>query len=273
MVTQNTRFTFSRRLFNFFNREDKEYDDFCSKHQAKSLSAKVFYLFFHLLPGILAYVVLNIQPVNEFLLTVTGWSNPNFQYIMLIFVTFGWHMLLPLIVLRFADKLSIKESIAFLGLNRIDWKGLLLVLPVIIVVFTIISIPYMAHVNPVLKAWVEAVPALRIPEYSLFLSGLYDFPPLMLLFLFIGNFLGEEVYFRGYLMKKTAFLGKYNWLITSVLFAIYHFWQAPQTWPYVGLVGVFGLTMIWRKNLYVLIVLHVFLNLGWGMIVYSIIGN
>ena len=109
MATQNPRFLFSHRLFNFFSREDMEYDEFCSKHQAKSLSAKAFYLFFHLLPGILAYIVLNIQPVNESLLAVTGWSNPNFQYIMLIVVTFGWHILLPFIVLRFADKLSLKS--------------------------------------------------------------------------------------------------------------------------------------------------------------------
>jgi membrane protease YdiL (CAAX protease family) len=32
-------------------------------------------------------------------------------------------------------------------------------------------------------------------------------------FLFIGNFLGEELYFRGYLMKKIAFLGNSAWIV------------------------------------------------------------
>ncbi|MGC2768676.1 MAG: CPBP family intramembrane glutamic endopeptidase [Candidatus Acidiferrum sp.] len=78
---------------------------------------------------------------------------------------------------------------------------------------------------------------------------MYSFPPVAPLFLGIGNFLGEELYFRGYLMKKSAFLGKMNGIVNSVLFALYHLWQAEQTWPMIGLVLAFGLLMALRKDL------------------------
>ena len=57
---------------------------------------------------------------------------------------------------------------------------------------------------------------------------------------FVGNFLGEELYFRGYLMKKTAFLGGWNWVFNSVAFSLYHLWQAPQTICTVSFPGASG---------------------------------
>ena len=257
-------------LKRFLIREDKDYDYYGENYQAVSMAEKAFYIFFHLLPGLVAYAVLNIEPVHDFLVILTGMESRTMQYMFFFIITFGWHMVLPFVVLRYSDKLTFKESIAFLGLGtkRMDWQGIFVFLPVVIVVFTLISIPYMAYVFPVLKGWIMSVPALVEPEYSLFApnGGLYDIPAFMLLMLLVGNFLGEELYFRGYLMKKTTFLGKYNWLITSCLFSIYHFWQAPTTWSYIGLVWVFGLVMHWRKNLYVPILLHIYLNLGWGIV-------
>jgi membrane protease YdiL (CAAX protease family) len=109
-----------------------------------------------------------------------------------------------------------------------------------------------------------AVPLFRIPSYSIFQDtseNIYSFPPVALLFLGVGNFLGEELYFRGYLMKKSAFLGKMNWIVNSVLFALYHLWQVQQTWPMIGLALPFGLLMALRKDLYVLIAFHFFANM------------
>ena len=62
-------------------------------------------------------------------------------------------------------------------------------------------------------------------------------------------------------MKKTAFLGRLNWVVNSILFAGYHLWQIPQTWPFVGLLLFFGLLMSIRKDLYVLIAFHFFANM------------
>ena len=122
----------------------------------------------------------------------------------------------------------------------------------------------MAYVYPWLKELVESIPALRIPDYSIFGGRLYSFPTVQLLPLLVGNFLGEELYFRGYLMKKVGFLGRSTWLISSVLFALYHVWQAPNTWPLIGIAIFFGLLMQLRKNLYVTIALHIFLQSGVG---------
>jgi hypothetical protein len=57
-------------------------------------------------------------------------------------------------------------------------------------------------------------------------------------------------------MKKSAFLGKLNWIVNSGLFALYHLWQVQQTWPMIGLVLAFGLLMALRKDLYVLVAFH-----------------
>nr|WP_299339761.1 CPBP family intramembrane glutamic endopeptidase [Allomuricauda sp.] len=104
---------------------------------------------------------------------------------------------------------------------------------------------------------------MAIPEYSIFhnYETIYSFAPWQLALLFIGNFLGEEVYFRGYLMKKSAFLGMHNWWVHSVLFTIYHFWQIPMTYALGAISLSFGLLMHWRKNLFELILLHVLINL------------
>jgi len=248
----------------FLVREDQVYDQYESSYQAKTTPAKAVYLFLYLLPGIVVLVCVNVEPLFRAQMAFTGLSARYLQYAWVLVITFGWHMLTPFLVLRYVDKLSLRESVAFLGLNRVDWRGLFLVLPVYFVLFALVSLPYQRFVSPVIEHWTQSIPLFRIPSYSIFQDtpeNLYSFPPVALLFLGIGNFLGEELYFRGYLMKKSAFLGKANWVVSSVLFAIYHFWQVQQTWPLVGLVLAFGLLMILRKDLYVLVVFHFLVNM------------
>ena len=181
-----------------------------------------------------------------------------------------WHMLVPFMVLHWADGLTFRESIAFLGLRRFDAKGVFLVLPVVFVVFTVCSLPYMKYVFPPLTMWVAAIPGLNPPPYSIYQdpSAVYGlFPVWFVAVGLIGNFLGEEIYFRGYLMKKIGFLGSGAWAVNSILCALYHLWQAPTTWALIGPVFVFGLLMKWRKNLYPLIVIHFLMNIVWGAII------
>jgi len=251
-------------LARFFVREDPIYDQYESAFQAKTTPAKAVYLFLYLLPGIVVFLCVNIEPFFRAQMAFTGLSARYLQYAWVLVITFGWHMLIPFLVLRYVDKLSLRESIAFLGLNRVDWRGLFLVLPVYFVLFALVSLPYQKFVAPVIENWTQSVPLFRIPSYSIFQDtpeNIYSFPPVALLFLGIGNFLGEELYFRGYLMKKSAFLGKLNWIVNSVLFAVYHFWQVQQTWPLFGLVLAFGLLMALRKDLYVLSVFHFLVNM------------
>jgi hypothetical protein len=46
-------------LRSFLVRDDPEYQAFVDKYQARSLGAKVFYLFMHLVPGLLLYLLIN----------------------------------------------------------------------------------------------------------------------------------------------------------------------------------------------------------------------
>jgi hypothetical protein len=167
-------------------------------------------------------------------------------------------------MLRYVDGLSFRQSLAFLGLNRFDKKGFFIVMPLIFVIFAFMMLPYYTHIAMPLREWVRGFDFFTMPEHSIFLggpNGLYNFPSIALIFLLIGNFFGEEIYYRGYLMKKTAFLGRWNWMVSSLLFGFYHFWQAEQTWPMFIPVMIFGLMMVWRKDIYVLIGLHALLNI------------
>jgi hypothetical protein len=248
-------------LQRFFVREDPVYDHYADIGQARSRVAKAFYLILHLLPGILGWVLINVRSIYEAQLRLTGVSGRYLQLGWLIVFAFGWHMGAPVILLRFKDKLTWKQTCEFLGLNRVDLRGLFVVLPAYCVLFALAAVPYMQWVWKPLQAWLQSVPLFHMPDYTIFSADLYKFPPFALLFLFIGNFLGEELYFRGYLMKKIAFLGRATWAVNSLLFAIYHFWQIPQTWPLIGLVLTIGLLMQLRKDLYVLVAFHLFINM------------
>ena len=251
-------------LRQFFVREDARYEHYSATGQAKSPVAKTFYLLMHILPGVLAWAVINVRSIYQWQLRVTGLSGRALQYDWLIVITFGWYIVSPILLLRFADKLSWKQSLEFLGLNRVDVRGLVVVLPVYCALFALLALPYMQWVWNPLQRWLLSVHALQMPDYTIFKGGpegLYSFSPVALLFLFVGNFLGEELYFHAYAMKKIAFLGKATWIVNSVLFALYHLWQIPQTWPLTGLVLAMGLLMQLRKDFYVLIVFHFFINM------------
>lgn len=252
------------RFHRFFVRDDAVYSAFEANYQAKTLQAKIACLGLYFLPGIVVFIAVNIGPLFRWEMAVTGWSARYVQYAWVLIITFGWHIFMPFVVLRYLDKLTLRESCAFLGLNRVDWRGLLFVLPLFMVAFAVISLPYVKYVSPVIEDWTKAIPMFRIPSYSIFQDtpeNIYSFPPVALLFLGIGNFLGEELYFRGYLMKKSAFLGEANWTVNSVLFALYHVWQVQQTWPMIGLILMFGVLMKLRKDLWVMVAFHFFVNM------------
>ena len=266
--------TLKKRLRCFLVREDAPYDAFVEKYQARTMGGKLFYLFMHLMPGLLAFGLINVPLVHAAGLRLTGWSDPIYQGTCLIGVVFAWHAIVPLLVLRWADGLSLRESLAFLSLRKFDAKGFLVVMPVVFVVYTLVSLPYMQYLFPALTDWVARIPGLDPPTYSIFRdpSGVYALlPAWFLAFGLIGNFLCEELYFRGYLMKKIGFLGRWAWVANSALFALYHVWQAPTTWALFGLVFFFGLLMQWRKNLYPLIAFHFLVNIVWGAIIGAVL--
>jgi hypothetical protein len=218
-----------------------------------------------------AFGLINVEPVFRSGVDLFGADPLEYQYVLFVLFTWLWHLVLPVAMLRWRDGLAWSEVAEFLGLHRFRLREPLLVAPLAFVASVILSLPWMLTVYTPLQVWLGSLPALAIPAYSMFASAeaFYGASPLLLVLMLIGNFVGEEVYFRGYLMKKTAFLGRANWLVGSAMFALYHLWQVPQTWPLLVPMLFFGLLMQMRKNLYALIAFHTCFNV-FGYPIYNL---
>ncbi len=216
---------------NFITVHDSTYDEYIQKFQAKTTIAWTFYICAYLIPGVAAYVLVNIEPVHRFLSEALGFTGYNFQYFMFIVFTLGWHLAFPIFMLRRHEKLKWKEIFEFLSLNRFSYKEIFIVAPIAFALSVILSLPYMMTLYQPVQAWLNSVPYFKIPPHSIFASydAFYGAPVAVMVLMLIGNFVGEEIYFRGYLMKKTAFLGRFNWFVNSILFCAYHLWQIPQS--------------------------------------------
>lgn len=261
-------------IVQYISVSDPIYDGFAQKYQAKTILSQILYILAYILPGIVAYLLVNVEPIHRFFSDLLGFEGYNFQYFMFVIFTVFWHMLFPVFMLRKHEKLSWKQVFEFLSLNRFSYKEILIVAPLAFVLSVVFSLPYMMTIYKPFQEWLDSVQGFRIPTYSIFASyeAFYGAPFLVMLIMLIGNFIGEEIYFRGYLMKKTAFLGRYNWLINSVLFCFYHLWQIPQSWPLIIPFLFFGLVMQLRKNLYTMIAFHLFFNIAGVQIYHVLLG-
>ena len=82
-------------------------------------------------------------------------------------------------------------------------------------------------------------------------------------FLVLNGFIGpvvEELYFRGYLLPRMEWMGRWAPLVNVSLFSLYHFWSP---WQIVGRILGFGPTIYavrWKENIYVGMVVHCTLN-------------
>ncbi|WP_422080132.1 CPBP family intramembrane glutamic endopeptidase [Ulvibacterium sp.] len=231
--------------------------------KAKSRRQKFWAIANYLLPGIVFTLLINIRFVHDSLSSLFHLSSREYQFWVLIALTFGWHMAYPLYALRVKEQLNWTGVLRALNLDKLSLKGILLITPLFFLIVLLFVVPYMGIVFPKVHSFLQSVEVLKTPEHSIFANyeTMYGFHPWQLALLFIGNFVGEEVYFRGYLMKKSAFLGKHNWWIHSLLFSFYHLWQIPMTYALTFVVLVFGLFMVLRKNLYELMLLHILINL------------
>ncbi|MCM3038918.1 CPBP family intramembrane metalloprotease [Paenibacillus motobuensis] len=256
---------------NFFNLSDPEYVQFLKQHEAKDRKSIAFYLLLGLLPGVGMYFL--VYHFRETFMAWTGLSAHYTQFVLLALAAAGWHTLFPFFMLKFVDKLTFKESLRYLGFTRLDLKGLLTVVPIIIALFTLLSLPYMKYVFPPINAWLDAIPWLHMGEWHIFYLGYYDFPWYLLVIGVFGNFVGEEIYFRGYLLRKVGSL-KYDWLVVSFLFQVYHMWQAPMNWAFIllSIIIPHEILVKLRKNIYGAIVYHLFANTIWGAITLYLVG-
>ncbi|CQR56573.1 CPBP family intramembrane glutamic endopeptidase [Paenibacillus riograndensis] len=261
----------TRRVTAFFVNRDPEYESFLRQHEAASRRSILFYLSCAILPGFLAYLL--IYPLRPRLMELTGLSSHYIQFLVLAVMASGWHIFFPLFMLKFVDKLTWKQTFTYLGFRKGDAKGLFVILPIITIIFTVLSLPYMKWMFPPLSAFLDSIPALRMGEWHIYHQGYYDFPWPLLVIGLIGNFIGEEIYFRGFLLKKIGRL-RFDWLLVSVLFQFYHMWQAPMNWAFIPLAVVIPCEILvkLRKNLYGAILFHIYINTIWGAVTLYLVG-
>jgi membrane protease YdiL (CAAX protease family) len=83
--------------------------------------------------------------------------------------------------------------------------------------------------------------------------------------IFIDGIVGpvvEELFFRGYLLPRMAYLKKWAPIVNGLLFGLYHFWQPHNYVAIIG-VGIILSYIVWRKkNVYLGIIIHCVINLA-----------
>lgn len=105
-----------------------------------------------------------------------------------------------------------------------------------------------------------------LPTLQSGLEGGFGRTPLILTYAMVaafGAFAGpivEELYFRGYLLPRMGYAGKWAPALHSLLFAVYHVWT-----PWQFVTRTFGvLPLVYaaqRRNLYLSMIVHVLVNL------------
>jgi membrane protease YdiL (CAAX protease family) len=82
-------------------------------------------------------------------------------------------------------------------------------------------------------------------------------------FFAINGFVGpivEEFYFRGYLLPRMEWMGRWAPLVNVTLFSLYHFWSP---WQIVARILGFAPTVYavrWKRNIYLGMIVHCSLN-------------
>ena len=82
--------------------------------------------------------------------------------------------------------------------------------------------------------------------------------------IFIDGIIGpvvEELFFRGYLLPRMAYLKKWAPILNGTLFGLYHFWQPHNYLSIIG-IGIILSYIVWKKkNIYLGIIIHCTLNI------------
>ena len=71
----------------------------------------------------------------------------------------------------------------------------------------------------------------------------------------------EEVYFRGFLLPRMGYLDVLAPAVSSLLFAVQHFWQ-PYNWPVIFLIILLPTYVVWwKRNIYIGLLWHCSVNI------------
>ncbi len=124
------------------------------------------------------------------------------------------------------------------------------------IIFTLMK-PVDVTVQQTLFAWVPMLESGLTTEYSR--TALIWTYALVAVFGVVVGPIVEEFYFRGFLLPRMGFAGKWAPVLHSLLFAIYHFWTP---WQFITrTLGMIPMAYVaQRRNLYVTVFVHVLVN-------------
>jgi membrane protease YdiL (CAAX protease family) len=144
-----------------------------------------------------------------------------------------------------------------------DWLWLVPVLVVVAFIGFGVSMVFEPAVIDGLFGWlpdwfVRPIDVERIGDYSRE-AWLVTLAAYLLLNGFVGPIV-EELYFRGYLLPRMEWMGRWAPLVNVSLFSLYHFFSP---WQIFGRILGFGPTVYavrWKQNVYLGMVVHCTLN-------------
>jgi membrane protease YdiL (CAAX protease family) len=185
--------------------------------------------------------------------------------IQILIVVIGIFLFVPFLWYTLVNKFTFRQMLEHIQLRKSNLKKA--ILWGIIAVFIAFALEII--VNLVVLQITNANPESlsNIPDLLQFFS------PATLFILVAVQPIGEEIFFRGFLLDKfTALSGPYTAvLITAILFGLSHLsYGMAYTTIVAGILGViFGLAVIRTKNLTTSIVAHIIINLT-GLSLYFI---
>lgn len=124
------------------------------------------------------------------------------------------------------------------------------------VVFTLAK-PLDTMLQQTLFAWMPVLESGLSAEYSR-TALIWTYASVAVFGVVVGPIV-EEFYFRGFLLPRMEYAGRWAPALHSLLFAVYHFWTP---WQFITrTLGMLPMVyVVRRRNLYVAIIVHVLVN-------------
>jgi membrane protease YdiL (CAAX protease family) len=224
--------------------------------QPRTAAARASVVALHLVPGILAYVLL--RTVREPLQHLLGVASAEAQIGLIMTGVMLLMGAATFACARLVDGLGPRRALHATGVTRFDPVAIVLAVAIWLAVLAGSSLLGYEHD---IRAAIERVDWLALPAWHFQrINGFSELAPLVGGFALVANVVCEELWFRGYLQDKLAFLGPMSWVGGGVLFTLYHVFEAPVAYP--GVLGGLALAGLWaaRRDLWSCVLLHALLN-------------
>lgn len=228
---------------------------------ASSMQGKIWTIALYFVPGVVLLCCL--YTLTFPLSRLMGFSLWFTQITIISIFLFLFQLVLVLLNGKLVDKLNFSSLIISLGIKKTSVKNIVIAILWGIASITILHF-YMPIIGKPIYSYLQSLQFLALPDwhYQVAIRPLYSAVQLaaLMVFMFGTNVFCEEVYFRGYLFRKTMFFGRWTWIVNGFLFIAYHIFQIPLTYAIfpVGLMvsGYFA----WRKDIYGSMIVHLIIN-------------